>query len=758
MEFFRQLPILAALVAITLAGCGGGGGGGGGDLGSIGGGGGGSGGASASAGNPSIQILSSDPSYVSGGDTLVSVVAPAAASAKDIVLKLNGTDITNSLAYDAKSNSMRGLVGGLKDGANKLDASLKNGGSVTLALKNFPKGGPIFSGPQQQPWTCINAKAGLAAPTDSQCNAPVVYQYFYKSNATGKFAAYDPATPPAASDIATTTTDQGVTVPYIVRQENGMIDRVNYKIAVLFDPSKVWSVFEPQASWNHKLYVPLFGGFGKNYDSGAIFTTASGYPNGDQDAMLNDMALKRGFAVAKTVFLQPATHTDPVRAAESLMMLKELIRKNYGSIRYTFSSGASGGSFTQNQLANSYPGLLQGIIPMANFVDYWSATDQESHDCTVMERYYAMNPTLWADPAQRLAAEGNGSPTNCQVFSTTFPAALAADGFITTNVSASAAYNATTNPTGVRQTYQDYHVNYLGRRTQDVWTNAEKAAGFGFARSHRDNVGIQYGLLALSEGRITPEQFVHLNENVGGLDIDFKSISTRTVQDAGIASTMYRTGGINDTFGLNTVPIIAVRLPDPDPVASHEIINSFIQRDRLRKMHGNSDNYVLWIIPGYEYMLQHELSFVAMDRWLTAIEADTSNDSLSTKVVKNKPADIASGCWNPADASNVQMTNEVKDLDLCTNNWYPISNTPRTIAAMGSRDSTFVTKCQLKPLSMGDYNVSFSPTQWARLQAAFPGGVCDWSKADAGLAQSVPWLDYSGGPSGTPMIPPVEPQ
>jgi len=33
--------------------------------------------------------------------------------------------------------------------------------------------------------------------------------------------------------------------------------------------------------------------------------------------------------------------------------------------------------------------------------------------------------------------------------------------------------------------------------------------------------------------------------------------------------------------------------------------------------------------------------------------------------------------------------------------------------------------CTLKPLSPAGYTVSFTAGQWARLQQAFPDGVCD---------------------------------
>ena len=78
---------------------------------------------------------------------------------------------------------------------------------------------------------------------DAQCNQPATYAYQYKSSLTGQFAAYDPQSPP--SDVATTTTDQGRTVPYIVRVETGYQDRDQYAIAVLYDPSQAVHAVEP---------------------------------------------------------------------------------------------------------------------------------------------------------------------------------------------------------------------------------------------------------------------------------------------------------------------------------------------------------------------------------------------------------------------------------------------------------------------------------------------------------------------------------
>jgi Tannase-like family of unknown function (DUF6351) len=48
-------------------------------------------------------------------------------------------------------------------------------------------------------------------------------------------------------------------------------------------------------------------------------------------------------------------------------------------------------------------------------------------------------------------------------------------------------------------------------------------------------------------------------------------------------------------------------------------------------------------------------------------------------------------------------------------------------------------RCQLKPVSLTDYTVVFTPAEQARLNAIFPAGVCDWSQVGVGQVSLVPW-------------------
>src|SRR5258708_31918774 len=80
------------------------------------------------------------------------------------------------------------------------------------------------------------------------------------------FQPSDPANPP--TDVATTTTDQGVKVPFIVRVETGYQDRDQYAIAALFQPGKPWTALRPQPQFNHKLVIDHGASCDVDYSTG----------------------------------------------------------------------------------------------------------------------------------------------------------------------------------------------------------------------------------------------------------------------------------------------------------------------------------------------------------------------------------------------------------------------------------------------------------------------------------------------------------
>jgi hypothetical protein len=295
-------------------------------------------------------------------------------------------------------------------------------------------------------------------------------------------------------------------------------------------------------------------------------------------------------------------------------------------------------------------------------------------------------------------------------------------------------YDPETNPEGTRCTQADYQVAVWGRRPED-----------GFARETWSNEGVQYGLVALQSGLILPEQFVDLNEKIGGRDIDNNWIPQRSSGDPVAQPIAYFTGRVNDGRRLDQVPIIDLRGHDNEEI--HTDFNSYAMRQRLLESNGHADNHVIFtaqtplVVPP---SVAAE-AFSLMDQWLAAIEADTSADALAVKVVRHKPAGAVDSCY----IGEEKVTDQAKCRAL-----FPYYGTMRMAA--GCSLSNHSLKCQLKPLNRADYlPVTFTDEQWARLEQAFPTGVCDWNRPAVGERPSEPWVTFQDGPGlGRPLGPP----
>jgi len=662
-----------------------------------------------------ITVLSNRADLVTGGDALVEIVLPEGADAADLAVDVDGVDVTD--AFADRGGRIIGSVDDLAVGANELTAQLLDGPGATLTITNHPIGGPVFSGAQIQPWLCTTSSNGLGEPQDLQCNAPTTYSYLYRSTAGAGLVSYDPDNPP--SDVATTTTDEGAEVPFIVRRERGTANRGIYDIAVLFDPAQPWEPWAPQAGWNGKISY-VFGA-----SCGTIHSQSS--PAG----VLNEFQLGRGFMIVNSSMNNLGNNCNTVVSAESTMMLKEHVAETYGEVRYTIGSGCSGGSIGQHMVSNAYPGLVDGIQPNCSFDDNWS-TGLEVIDCHLLVAYYARFPHLWAAAQQQAFVNGHMSPSSCIAWEALF--APVADPKGGCGLPAEQEYNPETNPDGCRGSLADYMVSVVGQRPQD-----------GFANLPYDNIGMQYGLNALNSGLIAPEQFVHLNENVGGLDIDFFPTAERREVDGDSLRTLYQSGQINDGAQLDQVAMIDLRGTSNNEI--HTDFHTYSMRARLLRANGHADNHVIWSSPvplvGDPAWTQQ--AFLLLDRWLSAVEADTSDAPREVKIVRNKPADAVDACWVGG--------RRVTDMNVCRP-LFPYYGAPRIAA--GGPSTHDIGKCTLKPLEQGDYTVSFTEDQWARLEATFPDGVCDWSKPGIDQVSSTPWMTFAGGPGGEPLgDPPV---
>lgn len=676
-------------------------------------------------GLPEVKILSNRADLVSGGNALVQVVLPGRVDSSTVRVSVDGRDVTSAFAV-RPNGDYEGIVTGLADGANDLMATMRNGPTVHLTVTNHPSGGPIFAGAQVQPWLC-KTFAGFPAPTNAQCDGAPIVSYQYLDAVSHTFKPYDPAAPPSA--ITMTTTDQNVTVPYIVRSEHGAMDRGLYDVSVLANPAAAWAPWASQPGWNHKVLYQFGGG------------TAPWHTNGAPQNDVIDLALARGFMVANNNLNIRGDNANDVVSAEAMMMLKEHVAETYGSIRYTIGAGCSGGSIQQQVIAADYPGLLDGIQPNCSYQDSWT-TGNEVNDCHLLRHYFT--PTSGFTAAQQAAVMGTQDTSVCFFWDLSFAPVGIPSRVQNCNLQgtalASMVYNASTNPGGVRCDIQDYQSAIWGFRPQD-----------GFARSPFANVGIQYGLGALAAGTITPEQFVALNQGVGGTDIDLNFTAARSEPDLVAQAIAHRTGQVTQGTQLADVPIIDLR-GSHNFNDIHTDYHSYVMRARLDAANGGHANQLIWTWSGSLFGIGPPptvalKSFLTMDTWLAKMESDTRDVPLSQKVLDDTPSGATDECFIGATLT------ETTDAAACAAAFPHFSDT-RLVAGSPWADNSM--QCALKPLSRGDYSVTLTDAQWAHLQQAFPDGVCDWSAAPVGFQLSVPWLSYVGGPGGQPVGPAPE--
>jgi hypothetical protein len=461
-------------------------------------------------------------------------------------------------------------------------------------------------------------------------------------------------------------------------------------------------------------------------------------------------ALSRGFIVVNSSHTQHSLNNNELVGAETIMMVKEHIVEAYGEIRYTMSDGGSGGSMMQTVPASVMPGLLDGLITTISYPDAPS-TWIETKDCGLLGNYYATAQGSPLSPEKRAAINGHLTDGYCTTWVNSF-----LPQFLPTNAGncgffgffgfpASIVYHPTERPNGVR-------CDTDGGPQEPQWGTFVDTDGNTKTKLPYDNVGVQYGLKALQEGAISPEEFVSLNEGVGGFSNDavWSGGSTasptipapRMVAQTDVLPTLYKSGITVDGKQLANVAIIDVRAHSNNPDI-HMPWRSWSTRDRLDRANGHHDNQVIRLHFGSAGSDAMSLAFDTMDRWLAAVESDRSNTSLERKIVNNKPAEYGDACFNSAGGPDVGF-----ESPECL-----IQNTrsPRIVA--GGPQAENIYKCQLKRLDFSgpDYNGAvFDADQQARLLAVFPDGVCDWTQRGVGQANAE-LTTFKNGPGGEPL-------
>jgi hypothetical protein len=781
---------------------------------------------------PSFQVtvLSSRPDQVSGGDALVEVAVPRTVPLHKVEVTRNGEDVTSTFA-SGPDGSLVGLVDGLVDGDNQLTVRANGRGhgrpaAVTLTLVNHPSSGPIFSGPQQQPFVCATARAtldgrkllgqpiadnqdrigipvaaedatgnypqdGRGYPTaDAQivgwskdCAATTRVGYVYR-NTAGQFRWLDDPGAPLPADIATTTTLDGATVPFVVRFERGTIDRFIYSIAMLAPTSEIDPSQPDDSLWNDRLVLSFQGGVAIGHHQG---TTSAG-------SMLPADLLGQGYAVQWSSGNRTNTHYNLQLGGETALMVKEHFVESHGVPWYTVAVGGSGGAIQQYVYAQNHPGLIDAAIPQYSYSDMITQTIHVG-DCELLERYFDVtdgdNPR-WLDPEVRQAVMGlnasaspqNLSPGTIDQWNQLY-GLYAALGYPVMNRAPGSPAPALTEcraawfgltPLTLNPSFTNVSdLDKLAQGTDGVeWTHAGDLVNIygtdetGFARRPWDNVGVQYGLQAVLDGVITPDEFLDLNAGVGGWKQSAEMVdegfpfagpltpdnfdpwssrnsnvspdggttpAPRTSGDVQAMNAAYTSGMVFD--GDIDIPVIDWRHYLEDDLDMHHSHQSFATRQRMLDVDGDAGNQVIWFTDARPVRTfdQTPMAFAVIDEWMANIR-----DHPHRSVAENRPAAAVDSCFDTNGdliASGDDVWDGVLDdqpAGACTSR-FPVYSTSRRVAGGPFRGGVF--KCQLQSvdsaIDSGVYG-SWTPsqTQRIRLQEIFPDGVCDWRLPDAG--------------------------
>lgn len=726
--------------------------------------------------NIQIGVLSSAPQWVSGGDARIEVRAGRGLHAR-IELWLNGQRINPTL--QSQDNRLEGVVSGLAVGQNLLEVRTDGRVRNSITLTNHPITGPMFSGPQQQPFVCTTIQSAVARQplvdtatppgypvTDSSgntigysrdCSIDTFVAYFYR-NTAGSLVALPPGGARPA-DMGTTTLPDGRTVDFIIRREIGSINRFLYSIAMLAPLAD--NPAAPDTSlWNKRLLYWFQGGVAVGHSQGTV-----------HGGSMNLDVLGQGFAIVHSSGNNTGTHYNMTLAGETAMMTKERFIERYGVPHWTVGLGGSGGAIQQYLIAQNQPGVLDGLLPVQSYPDMVTQTIHVG-DCELLEHYMDAtdrNNAKWRTTKNRSWLVGMNAEEGFTRVNDPFIQLKAALGYSSApgTTECVPAWRGLT-PLAMNPLYGQAPNQQLYQPQSDIaairWThyddlrNVYGVDATGAARPTWDNVGVQYGLKSLRAGLITPAEFLHLNFHVGGWkhpsqmvqegfpffgtsaseinkaltipgyfdpwSLRNMNLSTggnpapRTVGDPIAMSAAYTSGHVFS--GKLDVPALDHRQYMERELDMHNAHQSFAVRQRVLNRHGHSDNLVVWFtdtIPNTPKASQTLQALQVMSQWLDNIKANPKKS-----VAENKPAAAVDACF---DRFGAMMTSgsavwdgilDNRSAGACTQA-FPLYGTARTVAGAPIQGGIY--RCALKTVD----------------EAVADGTYGSWTPSAAELAQ-----------------------
>ena len=593
------------------------------------------------------------------------------------------------------------------------------------------------------------------------CSAGTRILYYYRRAESGEFLPLVEQ----ADDVEQLTIN-GETVPFVVRLEIGTINRHIYIIALLRGPNDAPDT--PDLTyWNRKLIYQLRGGVGIGRRQGRI--DPSYIPSRDT------VELQQGYAIVHSTANQTSTSYDIELAEDTMARVKRQFIARYGEPLYTIGMGKSGGAIQQYLIGQNRPGLLDAGIAMYSYPDTVTQITRVM-DCELLEYYFDVvdaDNEKWQKWSQRSWIEGFNARDD---LSNSFEQVRAlqkltlgqwpswSDGQTECTRS---WRNLTPQIANPRYTYFEslFAPSVAAQVLFTYWDNQKRVYGTdeqGYARRTYDNVGVQYGLKALKRGQITLEEFLHLNDKIGGWlppaemqrerfwhsgggESDLADVSiwsrqnmsaTRSEGDVEAMAAAYRSGNV--FLGKLSMPVIDFRHYLEPQLDMHHSLQSFAARLRMLRQQGHADNQLIWFAD-LPFTPQGD-ALRLLERWLDNMRADES-----LNVVDARPADATDRCYSAsgeliASGSTVWSGAwNAKDDGECMHR-FPMYSNPRIVA--GDDYAGDILKCKLRSVDAAIADGVYAPVdvtaQRNELQRIFASGVCDYSLGDAARPPAIP--------------------
>jgi hypothetical protein len=642
---------------------------------------------------------------------------------------------------------------------------------------------PLFAGPLQYPFLCMTDESGLGQPlVDNQdgigmpvyderdgeptqriigyskdCSLRSHVRYFYNRAGTDSFFPLAEA----RGDVARIRVG-GAEVDFVVRVETGTINRHIYLLAALTGPEDRPAAVDTSL-WNGRLIYQFKGGVGIGRRHGRVVASRI------LSRRKNEIAA--GYAIAHSSANTTSSTYNIWLSEDTARRVKRQFAARYGAPVYTFGIGGSGGAIQQYLLAQNAPDVLDGGIPLYSYPDMVTQTTY-ALDCELAEHYFDVTDAgneRWRDWRERKIVEGLNSTGERSTlgarFLTQLMLAFGADTPVEDGLSECVKSWRGLSPLVHNPRYAHFAPRFAGPvRARTHWTYWEDLAAFygrkasGYANQPYDNVGVQYGLRALRDGRLDAAEFLDLNARIGGWRTPETMTGERYWGVPGARSSLADTAPWSEhnqtatlpraaqqpaprsrgdraamsaawwsgqAFGGRlAMPVIDLRHYLDDELDMHHSLASFQTRARIIREMGNADNQLIWVTARPHTPILEALA--ALERWVAA-----------RRVGQARPADLSDACFDRGGGL-IAAGDDVWDgpwngrpPGACTT-IYPPYSTSRIEAGDDYTGERFA--CALQPVAgaiadgtYGDVNMAPHRT---RLEEIFPDGVCDYALPD----------------------------